>query len=364
MATLNFIELFNSVFYSFCIGFGVSILISVLIVFTKRWHGQFSTDEFHGIQKLHVHPTPRIGGVPILLGLIASVLASPPELIDTLWPWVLSAIPAFAFGLIEDLTKRVSILLRFMATMASGVLAWHLTGYSITAINVWGIDWLLQFTIISVLFTSFSVSGISNSINIIDGLNGLASSMVMWALLGVAVLASHLGDKFLASACLIILACVMGFFVLNWPLGKLFLGDGGSYLLGVLLAWACVLLVERNHSVSPFTALLFCAHPVIEVFFSIYRRKIRHQRLDHPDRLHYHSLFNRRSMQSLMPNTDITLRNSVSGLLIGGLSVLPAILAQWVYSSTIYSVCCFAGFGLGYVTLYRRMLLKTRSFSK
>ena len=359
MLAQNFIDLFIGVLDSVCIGFGVSLLISVLILFTKRFHGQFSADELTGIQKLHIHSTPRIGGVSIMLGLIASVLASPPGLIDKLWPWVLSAAPAFAIGLIEDLTKRVSIQLRFAAAMASGVLAWQLTGYAITSINVWGIDWLLQFTIISVLFTAFSVTGIVNSINFIDGLNGLASSMVMWAMLGISVLASNLGDTFLASACLTIFACVLGFFVLNWPLGKLFLGDGGSYLLGFLLAWACVLLVERNHSVSPFTALLFCAHPVVEVLFSIYRRKIRHQRLDHPDRLHFHSLFNRRSMQRLMPNADVTLRNSFSGVLVGGLSVLPAVLAQWVYSSTIYSLCCFVGFSLGYLIFYQRMLLKT-----
>ena len=360
MLILNFIELFNSVLYSFCIGFGVTLLFSVLIVFTKRWHSQFSADELNGIQKIHILSTPRIGGLPIMLGLISSVLASPPELIDKLWPWILSATPAFTIGLIEDFTKRVSIHLRFLATMACGTLAWHLTGYALTSVNVWGIDWLLQFTIFSVFFTSFSVSGIINSINIIDGLNGLASSMVMWALLGIAVLASNLGDTFLASACLIIFACILGFFVLNWPFGKLFLGDGGSYLLGFLLALACILLVERNQSVSPFSALLFCAHPVIEVLFSIYRRKIRYQRLDHPDRLHYHSLFNRRLMQRLMPNADITLRNSVSGLLIGGMSVLPAILALWVYSSTIYSLCCFVGFSLGYIILYQRTLFKSR----
>ena len=359
-----YIDLFISVLNSVCIGFGVSLLISVLIIFTKRLHGRFSADELRGIQKLHIHSTPRIGGVSIVLGLIASMLASPPELIDKLWPWVLSATPAFAFGLIEDLTKRVSIQLRFVAAMASGVLAWQLTGYAITSINVWGFDWLLQFTIFSVFFTAFSVSGIVNSINIIDGLNGLASSTVMWAMLGISLLASNLGDTFLASFCLTIFACVLGFFVINWPLGKLFLGDGGSYLLGFLLAWACILLVERNHSVSPFTALLICAYPVIEVLFSIYRRKIRHQRLDHPDRLHYHSLFNRRLMQRLIPNADITLRNSVSGVLVGGTSILPAILAQWVYSSTIYSLFCFVGFSLGYVILYQRMLLKTRSFSE
>jgi len=361
---LNFLENFLSAFYPVCFGFGASLLVSILVVLTKRWHGRFSFDASHGIQKLHVYPTPRIGGVSIMFGLIAAVTVSPLEIRDQLWPWVLAGVPAFVFGLIEDFTKRVSVQARLLATMASGMLAWLLTGYVITEVNVWVMDWLLQFTIVSVLFTAFAVAGVANSINIIDGLNGLAGSMVMWGLLGVAVLAGSLGDTFLASACLIVIACVLGFFLVNWPFGKLFLGDGGAYLLGFMLAWACVLLVERNHSVSAFAALLFCAHPVIEVSYSMYRRKIRSQHPGHPDRLHFHSLFNRRIVPRLMPNSSLTLRNSVGGLLIGGLSLLPAIVAQWVYSSTPYSLFCFVGFSVGYVILYKRVLVKPRSFSQ
>ena len=76
--------------------------------------------------------------------------------------------------------------MRLLATMVSGLLAWVLTGYALTSVNVWGLDWLLQFTVIAVVFTSFAVAGVANSINIIDGLNGLASSMVLWALNCVA----------------------------------------------------------------------------------------------------------------------------------------------------------------------------------
>ena len=65
-----------------------------------------------------------------------------------------------------------------------------------------------------------------------------------------------------------------------------------------------------------------------------------------------------------MQNSSLTLRNSVGGLLIGGLSLLPAIVAQWVYSSTPYSLFCFVGFSVGYVILYKRVLVKPRSFSQ
>lgn len=340
------------------VGLGASLGLSVLVVLTTRWHGFLSLDESAGVQKVHAHPTPRVGGLPMVLALMAAVWAGPDDLRDKIWPWLVAGIPAFAFGLAEDLTKRVSVTQRLLATMASGVLAWALTGYALTGVNVWGFDWLLQFTLASVLFTAFAVGGVANAINIIDGLNGLASSMVLWALLGVATLAATLGDTVLASTCLLLAACLLGFFVVNWPFGKLFLGDGGSYFLGFALAWACVLLVERHDNVSAFAAMLFCIHPVVEVFYSVYRRKVRHQNPGHPDRLHFHSLVKRRIMQRLMPHSSKTLRNSMGGLLVGGLSLLPAVLVQFVYSSTLASMTAVLALALGYVWMYKRMVAR------
>ena len=340
------------------VGLAASLGLSVLVVLTTRWHGFLSLDESAGVQKVHAHPTPRVGGLPMVLGLMAAVWVGPDDLRYKIWPWLVAGIPAFAFGLAEDLTKRVSVTQRLLATMASGVLAWAITGYALTGVNVWGLDWLLQFTVVSVLFTAFAVGGVANAINIIDGLNGLASSMVLWALLGVATLAATLGDTVLASTCMLLAACVLGFFVVNWPFGKLFLGDGGSYFLGFALAWACVLLVERHDNVSAFAAMLFCIHPVVEVFYSVYRRKVRHQNPGHPDRLHFHSLVKRRIMQRLMPRSSKTLRNSMGGLLVGGLSLLPAVLVQFVYSSTLASMAAVLALALGYVWMYKRMVAR------
>lgn len=352
------IALISAIATPLWVGLAASFGLSVLVVLTTRWHGFLSLDESAGVQKVHAHPTPRVGGLPVVLGLIAAVWVGPDDLRDKISPWLVAGIPAFAFGLAEDLTKRVSVTQRLLATMASGVLAWALTGYALTGVNVWGLDWLLQFTVVSVLFTAFAVGGVANAINITDGLNGLASSMVFWALLGVAALAATLGDTVLASTCLLLAACVLGFFVVNWPFGKLFLGDGGSYFLGFALAWACVLLVERHDNVSAFAAMLFCIHPVVEVFYSVYRRKVRHQNPGHPDRLHFHSLVKRRIMQRLMPHSSKTLRNSMGGLLVGGLSLLPAVLVQFVYSSTMASMAAVLALALGYVWMYKRMVAR------
>jgi len=353
---LNFNQIFQyGVSTPLIVGGLLSISLSLLIVITARWHGRYSLDTSRGVQKLHAFPTPRIGGLPVVLGLVAAMIVSPPELKSMLFTWLLAGAPAFAIGLIEDLTKRVSVQARLMVTMLSGVLACLITGYSLTGVNVLGLDWILQFTIVSVIFTAIAVGGIANAINIIDGLNGLASSMIIWALMGITVLAMSLGDTVLASLCLVIAACVLGFFVVNWPFGKLFLGDGGAYFLGFSLAWACVLLVERHHEVSAFSGLLLCIHPIVEVLYSVYRRKIRQQHPGRPDRLHFHSLVKRRVLQRLMPTSSKTLRNSAGGFLIGGISLLPAIILQWVYSSTLASLLSIIIFGFCYILLYQRI---------
>lgn len=204
--------------------------VAVLLVLTKRWHGRFSMDELIGIQKMHSKATPRIGGVAIVLGVLAGYLVAQPERKAILGSLLLAGLPAFAFGLAEDVTKKVSVMTRLLATMASGVLGWALTGIAITSLDVPGVEVLLRYTVVSVAFTAFAVGGVANAVNMVDGFNGLAGGFVLIALSGVALLALGAGDVNLALACFSIAAAVVGFWLVNWPWGKLFLGTAAVTL--------------------------------------------------------------------------------------------------------------------------------------
>ena len=103
----------------------LSLALGVLVLLTTRWHGGVSLDGARGVQKLHTSPTPRIGGLPLVLGLVVAVAVAPSDIQNLLWPWLLAGSPAFVFGLVEDMTKRVGVQARLLATLASGVLAWH-----------------------------------------------------------------------------------------------------------------------------------------------------------------------------------------------------------------------------------------------
>lgn len=346
-----------------------SFALCLATVLTTPWHGKFTIKHKRHVQDVHLFNAPRVGGLPIVLAIALLVWATPLTasleaqnklLFESMF---LCALPAFAAGFAEDVSKKIAILPRLIATLISGVLAWYITGYSLTHLGIPVVDSLLQQPFISVALTAFAVAGVANAVNIIDGQNGLASSMAFWGFLGLAALADRAGDTPLAIICLIFAAAIFGFLCVNWPFGKLFLGDGGCYFFGFSLAWACVLLVERSPTVSAFAALLLCFHPVVEVIFTIYRRLLKNKHLCHPDHLHLHSLFKRRLIRRIMPNSTKTSRNSVSGILLGGFTLLAAIVVQFTYTSTTTSIAGFMMLAVGYVWIYHRLLIRFRAKS-
>jgi UDP-N-acetylmuramyl pentapeptide phosphotransferase/UDP-N-acetylglucosamine-1-phosphate transferase len=93
----------------------------------------------------------------------------------------------------------------------------------------------------------------------------------------------------------------LGFLLVNYPRGRLFLGDGGAYFLGFWVAETAVLLLVRHPALNAWQVLAICAYPVIEVLFSIYRRKfIRQASPGAPDALHLHTLVYRRVVSRLV----------------------------------------------------------------
>jgi len=333
----------------------LSFLVAVLLVVTQDWHGHLSIDSHEGIQKFHTHPTPRVGGVAIVFGLAIGYFFAPSNVKTLLWPLMLAGIPAFAFGLLEDLTKKVSVRTRLLATMFCGVLGWAITGFAITRANMPGLDWLLGFTIISVAFTAFAVGGIANAINIIDGFNGLAAGTVIIILSGFAAISFSAGDADLAAACVLLAAAVLGFLGVNWPFGKIFLGDGGAYFVGFAVAWIAVLLLQRHPTVSAWAPLLLCGYPILEVVFSILRRRRRGLSPGDPDRLHLHSLVKKRFVRHLMPQVSNLVRNSATGVAMWLASVLPVAIATQCSAGSLELIIGLGIVALIYTAVYARL---------
>ncbi len=337
-------------------GGATTFCICVLLVATQGMHGRWSDDEHHGVQKVHTKPTPRVAGIALFLGLLVSIRFTPPEVGAVLYPTLLASLPAFSFGLLEDLTKKVGVRERLLATIASGIVAWWITHISLNRVGVWGLDYLLAFPLLSMLFTAFAIGGIANAINIIDGFNGLASGVVTISLSAIGIMAYTAGDAVLAKVCVVLVAVIAGFMVTNFPFGKIFLGDGGAYQIGFWLGWVAVLLPMRNPSISPWASLLACAYPILEVLFSIWRRAKRDLHPGSPDRLHMHSLIKTRLVRKwLHKSLPASLRNAAVAPVLWGFASWPAILAIAFAKTTWVLMICFGVSAVAYALYYRRL---------
>jgi UDP-N-acetylmuramyl pentapeptide phosphotransferase/UDP-N-acetylglucosamine-1-phosphate transferase len=334
----------------------VSFAICLSIVLTKGWHGHHTLDSESGVQKIHAEPTPRIGGLAILIGLAISLLFTPYEVTVLLGPMLLAALPAFLAGVLEDLTKRGRVTERLLATFASGVLAWWLTGYCLTRIGIPGLDTLLSYTPVAVLFTAFAVGGIANAVNIIDGLNGLAGGTILLCLAGLSFLSFLSGDAEMAKICFIVGGATFGFLLINYPSGKIFLGDGGAYLLGFLLGWLAVMVAMRNPGISPWAPLLVCGYPIFEVLFSMARRRARTLKLGHPDRLHLHSLVWSRVARKYFSRRSAVVQNAAVMPVILIYAVLPVLLGLNFRKNTTALMLSFLFCGLVYALVYARLV--------
>ena len=305
----------------------VSALVCLLVVATQGLHGRLTLDGAAGVQKFHTRPTPRVGGLGVFLALALAAWAAPGEAGHWMRVMLLAGLPAFLAGFAEDLFKRVGVRERLLATMLSGVLAWGLCGVSLTRLDVIGLDFLLGWLPLSVAFTAFAVAGVANAVNIIDGFNGLAGGVVLICLAALGAMAQLAGDAPLATVCLLTGAAVAGFLIVNYPSGRIFLGDGGAYLVGFGLGWLAVLLPMRNPTVSPWAAFLACSYPIIEVLFSVVRRHRRKLNPGHPDRLHLHSLIKCRVIRKVLPDWSRLAQNSAVAPLIWVFAGVPAAVA-------------------------------------
>ncbi len=349
----------------FILSFLISLLVTFGVVRSSAFHSRLSADhDLSGPQKFHTRAVPRIGGVGVIVAIaMAGGFASVERmgLADDFWLLVVCGLPAFLVGILEDLTKRVAARWRLLATCLSAVLALWCLEALLRRTAIPGIDYLITMTPFAVALTLLCVTGVANAINIIDGFNGLASMCVMMMLFGIAYVAFQSGDDFVASTSLIAAGAVLGFFVWNFPAGLIFLGDGGAYFLGFILAELCILLIGRNPGVSPMFPLLLCAYPIFETVFTMYRRRVlRGIGTAQPDGIHLHTLIHRRlirvNLGSDRNDQRQTVRNSMTSpylWLLCLFSIIPSVL--WWDSTGVLAVFLFL-FTSSYVFLYWRIV--------
>ncbi|MEN2985368.1 MAG: glycosyltransferase [Thermodesulfovibrionaceae bacterium] len=349
---------------SIIISFLVSFFICLFIIRYAHILGHRLLDPTErGPQKFHENPTPRTGGLAILGGIIASALVFLIQKKDFALDFLiilLCSLPAFLAGFAEDLTKKVSARTRLLLCSISAILIFLFANVHILRVDIPFLDDIVKLIPFSFILSTVAIVGLSNAINIIDGFNGLASGVSIIILVGLAYVAFKVNDTFILFSCIVLIATIFGFFIWNYPRGFIFLGDGGAYLLGVLIGTFSVLLVKRNEQISAWFPMLLLIYPVWETLFSIYRKKfLKRMSPLQPDGLHFHMLVYKRIVKWAVGPKDakyITRRNSATSVYLWGLTFISFIPAVLFWKKTqILQICVFLWIFM-YVLIYRKIV--------
>ncbi len=307
-------------YFYILIAFALSLLIHYLVIELTHRKGIF-LDEHDKVQKVHEMPTPRIGGLGIFLSSMFI-------LNDTALGgyFILASIPAFIAGFLEDYSGKISPEQRLAIMCLSPVMAFIMIPD--TVLTEW--PWGHVPTVAGILASVFFIVALVNGVNFTDGQNGLASGTVLISLITLSLVAFGLNDHSVLYICLILAAAVLAFLFYNFPRGRIFLGDGGAYLLGFMVAAVTIAIVQRH--VTEVSSLLLPAlliYPLWEVLFSTIR-KLAYDKISpfRSDDYHLHQLLFRNRAKGkgylpvvfILPAQAVTsffvvlFRNSATGL--------------------------------------------------
>jgi UDP-N-acetylmuramyl pentapeptide phosphotransferase/UDP-N-acetylglucosamine-1-phosphate transferase len=349
--------------FSFLISFLFGMIFTTLIIKASKKYKTALDKDLLGVQKVHSRIVPRIGGLAVFCAVVltgAITIWRLPSIGKPSTLLLLCSAVAFSGGIVEDFTQKVSASVRLVLTLVAALMGYVFIGARITHINIPFVDWCLQYAWISVPLTVLMVAGIANSINLIDGFNGLASVVCIIMLMSLAYVALQVGDTFVLTISLLVAGATTGFLIWNYPAGLIFLGDGGAYFLGFILAELAVLLVARNPQVSPWYAALLLIYPAFETAFSVYRRfYLRGRSPGMPDGIHLHSLIFRRLVTWAAGERDgqaITRRNSMTSPYLWLLSLMAVGPATLFWRHTWLLILLCALFVVSYIWLYARIV--------
>ena len=327
----------------------------IIVFLPARWTS--SQGDLIGVQKFHFDPTPRISGIPVFASFFVGLwFVDPPE--GFYLAMLFASLPVFVFGLAEDITARISPRLRMFATLVSVAAAFFWLDIGITTLGFGWVDgYLSDYVVLSLVFTLLAVGGLVNAVNIIDGYNGLMAGYGVLVLLAIAYVANIFGDDLVLQLSLVLTASLVGFFVFNFPLGKIFMGDGGAYFIGFMMAVIGLMLGNRNEEVSHWFILLLFIYPLYETAFSVYRKKIvRNTSPSQPDGYHLHMIFYKRLVRRIFFKNNKTMQNSMTSPFLWALSlvgIIPAVI--WYDNQTMLIIWAFI-FMIIYTIIYRRIV--------
>ena len=339
--------------------FPISLLSCFFLWFAnKNFKNKFLINLRASPQTFHKKSTSRLGGIAIFLPLLitAYVIDSSGNY-EFLRLALICSIPVFFVGLMDDLNVDMKPVFRLFLLLQSPVLFFFILDLRVESVGIIFLDELLKIEILGFLFLCFSLVGIINAFNIVDGFNGLLLTYCLSILLTlILAYESNSGIDWLTYMVALFLA-TFAVFLFNFPFGKLFLGDAGAYLLGALIPVALIEYTFDN-GYSPWFVLAMLIYPVTEVLASVIRKVFfRKMSALRPDGLHFHMLVFKK-ISKKVGFKKIRLRHFIVTLFIFSLNFPFLYAANLFKDNSLLLILLCMWYILIYTMIYFMMLPK------
>jgi UDP-GlcNAc:undecaprenyl-phosphate GlcNAc-1-phosphate transferase len=272
---------------AFILSFALAVILAPAAI---RLAGRFNVVDFPDVRKVHRWPVPRAGGVVIMVATVVPVClvaAGSYGEIDRAAAAVLGgAAGMFLVGLVDDLKRlraRFKLLCQLLAALAVCTLGVRITSLTIPGLFALELSWFSW--PLSILW----LVGITNAVNLSDGLDGLAAGLCAICCAVITAASFYFHEPAIAAITLPVLGALLGFLLFNFNPARMFMGDCGSLFVGFTIAAASALLAARTNSfVSLALTAVALGIPVLDTAVSIIRRFLGRRSVFAPDRSHFH----------------------------------------------------------------------------
>ena len=283
----------GSVFLTLCVAFSISFFMIPVII--KLTHRRQLLD-FPGIRKIHQIPTPTMGGIAVFASLLITLLLSVDFKNSPQVPGFLTALTIIFFVGLKDDILFFSPAKKFAGQLVAVLLLAYQGNYQLNSFDGFlGIGMLSPAT--SFLFTTFTMLVIINAFNLIDGVDGLAAILGLFSTLFLGIVFWFQGDKTHALIAFVSASSLLAFLLYNWSPAKIFLGDTGSLLIGLINAVLVIRFISTRSDISqadfpaaPAVGIALLFIPMADMLRLVIVRMVHGNSPFEPDMQHFHHL--------------------------------------------------------------------------
>lgn len=259
----------------------VSLTITPIVIAISKRLNLVDKPNF---RKVHTKPISVMGGTVILFSFLIGIWIGHP--IETeIKPLIIGAIIMYVLGLVDDIYDLKPYIKLAGQIAAALVVAFY--GVTIDFISL-PMGTTIHFGFLSIPITVIWIVAITNAINLIDGLDGLASGVSAIGLITIGFIAILQANIFITMICCVLLGSLIGFLFYNFHPAKIFLGDSGALMIGFIIGFLSLLGFKNITIIALFFPIVILAVPFIDTLFAMIRRVKKGQHIMQADKSHLH----------------------------------------------------------------------------